>query len=190
MTAKTLTELKAALRSWHGCELSKQANLVLGSGTKQANIMIIGEAPGKKEDALGTPFMGAAGRLLNELLASIGIERSHVYITNIVKYRPPNNRDPTTLEKQQCAPWLAQEIAIIDPKVIVTLGRHALHFFKPDAIIGQCHGQPMQLNEDCWLYPMYHPAAAMYNGSLRQHLFADVTALQTLMKHCTIPVTK
>ena len=127
----TLPQLQDQLKQWNGCALAKHANPVLGEGNPEANIMFIGEAPGAKEDELGRPFVGAAGKFLDELIESIGLKRSDVYISNVVKYRPPDNRDPTPEEKEQCMPWLMQEIAIIKPRVIVPLGRHSLGHFYP-----------------------------------------------------------
>ena len=174
----TLKELTAALQSWDGCALAANANPVLGDGNPNADIFFIGEAPGKKEDELKKPFVGAAGKLLNELLASIDLKREDVYISNTVKYRPPDNRDPTPQEKEQCMPWLQLEIATVKPKVIVTLGRHSLGHFIEGVGIGKAHGKPFKLSSDLAVFPMYHPAAAMYNGGLRESLFADFLALK------------
>jgi DNA polymerase len=159
-------------------ELAEQATqLVPGVGNPDSDIVFIGEAPGKNEDKQGEPFIGAAGKLLNELLESIGLTREEIYITNIVKYRPPNNRDPSTAEKQQFVGYLTRELAIIEPNVIVTLGRHATESFLPDLRISQVHGQ-QQRNGNSVIMPLYHPAAALYNGGLRQTLFDDFALLQ------------
>ena len=159
-------------------DLANQATqLVPGVGNPDANIVFIGEAPGKNEDKHGEPFVGVAGKLLNEMLENIGLTREEIYITNIVKYRPPNNRDPSSTEKQQFVEYLTRELAIIEPKVIVTLGRHALESFLPDLMISQVHGQP-QYEEGSTLLPLYHPAAALYNGGLRQTLFDDFAQLK------------
>ncbi len=163
-------------------ELASQAtNLVMGDGNPNADIVFIGEAPGKKEDEQGLPFIGASGKFLNDMLAHAGMDRSDVYITNIVKYRPPNNRDPTTAEKQAFWPYLAQQLEIIDPKIIVTLGKHSMEFFLPDAKISEVHGHAVHKSvthhdgkKGEWvIVPLYHPAAALYNGSLRQTLMDD-----------------
>jgi DNA polymerase len=163
-------------------ELAKTAKqLVMGDGNPNADIVFIGEAPGKNEDEQGLPFVGAAGKFLNEMLTAAGLERSDVYITNIVKYRPPNNRDPLPEEKQAFWPYLARQLEIIDPKAIVTLGRHSMEFFLPDAKISQIHGHAVRKKvtyhdgkEHDWLIvPLYHPAAALYNGGLRQTLIDD-----------------
>lgn len=150
--------------------------LVMGEGSLDAKIILIGEAPGKKEDELGRPFVGASGKFLDELLSSINLRRADVYITNIVKYRPPNNRDPLPEEKAEFAPYLLRQIQIIQPDVIVTLGRHALSFFKADLSISQVHGRTFKLKTatyDLYLIPLYHPAAALYNGGMRQQLMDD-----------------
>lgn len=158
-------------------ELANQpARLVIGDGNIDADIVFIGEAPGKKEDELGLPFMGAAGRLLNEMLEANDMVRSDVYITNVVKYRPPKNRDPSKAEKAEFLPYLLEQIDVIQPKVIMTLGRHSLEHFLPDAGIGDVHGQVFDVTvggRELKLAPLYHPSAAMYNGKLRPVLFED-----------------
>ncbi len=178
-----LDDLKAQITERKVCpELAEQAtNLVMGDGNPNADIVFIGEAPGKKEDEQGLPFVGASGRFLNEMLAHAVIDRSDVYITNIVKYRPPNNRDPTAEEKQAFWPYLAQQLEIIDPRVLVTLGKHSMEFFLPGAKISEVHGHAVHKavthhdgKKGEWLIvPLYHPAAALYNGSLRQTLMDD-----------------
>ncbi|KKW38323.1 hypothetical protein A2454_03650 [Candidatus Peribacteria bacterium RIFOXYC2_FULL_55_14] len=177
----TIDELQEKLKTWDGCELCKSANPVLGEGNPKADIMFIGEAPGQKEDELKRPFVGPAGQFLDELLASIGLRRGDVYISNVVKYRPPNNRDPTDEEKEQCMPWVKLEIAIIRPKVIVPLGRHALGHFFPKLGMTQAHGKPQKLTDGITVFPIYHPAAALHNGSLRQALEDDFQALKTFL---------
>lgn len=182
----TLDALKEKLKEWKGCELHTSANPVLGEGNPHATIMFIGEAPGQKEDELGRPFVGAAGQFLDELLGSIGIKRSDVYITNVVKYRPPNNREPTPQEKEQCMPWLMLEIALIKPKVIVPLGRHALGHFFTKLNITAAHGHAQKMTDDVTVFPIYHPAAALHNGGLRQSLYDDFTALKTFLDEAKI----
>lgn len=178
-----LDQIKADILTQNIClNLAERANqLVMGDGNVDADIVFIGEAPGKNEDLQGLPFVGAAGKFLNEMLATVGLERKDIFITNIVKYRPPDNRDPTSEEKQAFWPFLARQLEIIEPKVIVTLGRHSMEFFLPEAKIGQIHGQPKRLpvklhngNETSWvILPLYHPAAALYNGGMRQTLIDD-----------------
>lgn len=155
--------------------------LVFGDGNQNASLVFIGEAPGKKEDQQGIPFIGAAGKFLNEMLASIGLKREDVYITNIVKYRPPNNRDPLPAEKSAFLPYLESQLEVIQPKLVVTLGRHSLNCFLPDLQIGQVHGQPQKFNGRT-LLPLFHPAAALYNGGLRQTLVDDFARIPVLLK--------
>lgn len=170
-------------------ELAEQATqLVIGDGNLDAQIVFIGEAPGKNEDLQGKPFVGASGKFLDEMLASINLKRDDIYITNIVKYRPPNNRDPLPEEKRAFWPYLMRQLEIIDPKVIVTLGRHAMNCFIPDAKISVDHGHPRKVKltgdnrEYNWLVlPLYHPAAALYNGGMRQTLMDDFQKVKDLI---------
>jgi DNA polymerase len=153
--------------------LAKQAtNLVFGDGSSNADVFFIGEAPGKKEDELGVPFAGASGKLLDQLLTSINMRREQVYITNIIKYRPPNNRDPLPAEKAAFLPFLERQLDVIQPVLVVTLGRHSMNCFLPGLQISEVHGEPKR-KEDRVFLPLYHPAAALYNGSLRQTLVED-----------------
>lgn len=157
----------------------------MGDGNLDADILFIGEAPGKKEDEQGLPFVGAAGKFLNEMLSQAGMERSDVYITNIVKYRPPNNRDPLPGEKKAFWPYLLRQLQIIKPKIVVTLGRHSMEYFLPDMKISQVHGQAkhIQFGDDKMvIVPLYHPAAALYNGSLRATLIEDFMKLSTIIE--------
>jgi uracil-DNA glycosylase family 4 len=187
--------LKAEILRENICpELASQATqLVMGGGNPNADIVFIGEAPGKKEDETGRPFVGAAGKFLNEMLAAAGLERSDVYITNIVKYRPPNNRDPLPEEKAAFLPYLLKQLEIIDPKAIITLGRHSMEYFLPDAKISQIHGHAVRKKvlyhdktEHEWLIiPLYHPAAALYNGGMRQTLIDDFVQAAMFVKDST-----
>ena len=158
-------------------DLKEQATqLVMGEGDANADIVFIGEAPGKNEDIQGKPFIGAAGKFLNVMLEQAGLERSDVYITNIVKYRPPKNRDPSADEKAAFWPYLLEQLHIIQPKVVITLGRHSMEYFLTGMKIGEVHGQPQNITVDgheLLLMPLFHPAAALYNGSLRQTLIDD-----------------
>lgn len=167
-------------------ELSSQATqLVMGDGKPNADIVFIGEAPGKKEDLEGKPFIGAAGKFLNTMLEAAAMQRSDVYITNIVKYRPPNNRDPLPTEKAAFLPYLLRQLAIINPKVVITLGRHSMEYFLPGVKIGEVHGQPQHIVLDgrkVLLVPLFHPAAALYNGSLRQTLIDDFLKVSELTR--------
>jgi DNA polymerase len=153
------------------CETATR--MVPGEGSSAADVMFVGEAPGANEDKLGRPFVGRAGALLEELLAAAGLVRDDVWITNVVKARPPKNRDPKAPEVAHCMPWLEAEVALIRPRVIVPLGRHALKHFAPGAKIAEVHGRLL----DGRLFPLYHPAAAMYNQTLRATLFDDARAL-------------
>lgn len=163
-------------------ELAAHATqLVFGEGSVDSDIVFIGEAPGKKEDLKGVPFIGAAGKFLNEMLESIGLSRQDVYITNIVKYRPPNNRDPLPDEKTAFLPYLESQLEVIQPKLVVTLGRHSLNCFLPDLQIGQVHGQLQEFKGRMYL-PLFHPAAALYNGGMRQTLLDDFALIPSIIK--------
>lgn len=182
-----LDALREALLAAEVCpELAAQATqLVMGSGNPFADIVFIGEAPGKNEDEQGLPFVGAAGKFLNEMLAAANMQREDVYITNIVKYRPPNNRDPLPEEKRAFWPYLLKQLEIIEPKVVVTLGRHSMEYFLPGMYISRIHGQPKRIsfgNSKLVIVPLYHPAAALYNGSLRQTLIDDFTNMPAIIK--------
>ena len=160
------------------CVLRETATqAVPGDGNADADIVFIGEAPGRNEDIQGKPFVGAAGKFLAEMLAGIGMERKDVYITNVVKYRPPGNRDPLLDEIRDCQTWLEEQILLIDPKMIILLGRHALEHFFPEEKISRVHGKVLrrsfhELGEKNF-YALYHPAAALYNGSMRSVLIED-----------------
>lgn len=182
-----LDQLKQEIIDRNICpDLAAQAtNLVMGDGNLDADIVFIGEAPGKKEDESGLPFVGAAGKFLNTMLAQAELDRGDVYITNIVKYRPPNNRDPSKSEKAAFLPYLLRQLEIIQPKVVITLGRHSMEYFLPDAMIGEVHGTPhdVRIGEARLLIlPLYHPAAALYNGSLRQTLIDDFLRVPDVIK--------
>ncbi len=167
-------------------ELASQASqLVLGSGSPEAEMVFIGEAPGKKEDEQGKPFVGAAGRFLDEMLRAADLNRDDVYITNIVKYRPPNNRDPLPEEKEAFWPYLIKQIEIINPKVIITLGRHSGSAFIENLRISSDHGKARTVSlsgREYLLIPLYHPAAALYNGGMRQVLIDDFLATVRLIE--------
>ncbi len=159
-------------------------NLVMGDGDIDAQIVFIGEAPGKNEDEQGLPFVGAAGKFLNEMLSEAGIDRSEVYITNIVKYRPPNNRDPLPDEKKTFWPYLVRQLDVIQPQIVVTLGRHSMEYFLPEQKISIIHGQPKRITFDgrkLVIVPLYHPAAALYNGSMRETLVEDFKKLPKII---------
>lgn len=160
------------------CKLKKTAKqAVLGDGSADAPIVFIGEAPGRNEDLQGKPFVGASGKFLIEMLKAIKLNREDIYITNIVKYRPPNNRDPLPDEKAACRQWLLDELQIIQPKLIVFLGRHAMNNFFPTEQISKAHGKLLIKNfkgiPTKYFYALYHPAAALYDGSMRKTLLTD-----------------
>lgn len=159
-------------------------NLVMGDGNIDADIVLIGEAPGKKEDETGLPFVGAAGKFLNEMLETIDMQRSDIFITNIVKYRPPNNRDPNPSEKSAFWPYLVRQLDVIKPQIVVTLGRHSMEYFIPGQKIGEVHGQPKRITfgeARLVIVPLYHPAAALYNGSMRTTLINDFMKLPKII---------
>lgn len=149
---------------------------VPGEGNPLSDVLLVGEGPGAREDAAGRPFVGPAGQLLDELLGSIGWAREHVFIANVVKCRPPGNRDPEPDEIGACRPYLDRQEAALDPAVIVTLGRHSLRRYLPDARIGEVHGR-LRRSGGRFVFPMYHPAAALHQSSLRETLFADIRGL-------------
>ena len=179
-------ELAAVARdadSCTACGLSAtRTQTVPGEGSPTAQIVFVGEAPGAREDQVGRPFVGASGRLLDDLLASIGLRREEVFILNTVKCRPPGNRNPQKSETAACAPLLTRQLQALQPRVIATLGRHALAVFAPNAKIAEVHGRPYARTEgdqhgSAVLFPLYHPAAALHNGSLRPTLERDMLAL-------------
>jgi len=156
--------------------------VVPGDGSPQAELMFVGEGPGEKEDQQGIPFCGAAGKFLDELLSSINLPRQQVYITNIVKCRPPGNRDPQEDEINICKDWLEKQIEEMKPKIIATLGRYSMNFFLPDFKISQCHGQIFRSKTGRIYLPLYHPAVALYNGSMREVLKKDFRKIPKILK--------
>ncbi len=177
-----LTELHDQIRVCQRCALSKgRTNAVPGVGLANAEIMFIGEAPGFHEDRQGLPFVGPAGKFLDELLASAGVERGQVYITNVVKSRPPGNRDPLPEEIEACRPWLDRQIEIIKPKVVVTLGRYSMARWFPKASISRIHGQPKRIGGVIYV-PMLHPAAALHQAQYRPMLIEDFKKLPAMLE--------
>jgi DNA polymerase len=155
---------------------------VPGEGNPDTEVVFVGEGPGYNEDQQGRPFVGAAGTLLNELMKQIGWKRADVYITNVVKCRPPGNRDPEAFEIEACAPFLTRQLEVLDPAVVVTLGRHSLQTFNPGARIGQTHGTVLPVDpatgaENALTYAMYHPAAALRAGALKRTMIEDMCGL-------------
>ncbi len=177
-----LDQIKADILEQNICpDLAEKATqLVFGEGSPDADIVFIGEAPGKREDEMGQPFVGASGKFLSEMLASINLKREQVYITNIVKYRPPNNRDPLPAEKAAFLPFLQKQLEVIKPLLIVTLGRHSMDSLASGLKIGEVHGQPRRYGDQVFL-PLFHPAAALYNGSLRQTLSEDFAQIPAIL---------
>ncbi len=181
MTA--LASLYEEIASCHDCALSQhRTRVVPGEGPEDAEILFIGEAPGWHEDQQGRPFVGAAGAFLDELLSSIGLKRNEVYIANVIKCRPPGNRDPLPVEIQACRRWLDRQIEIICPRMIVTLGRFSLARYFPGESIGRVHGQERSEGNIIY-YPMYHPAAALHRGSLRSVIEEDMLRIPQILTH-------
>lgn len=174
-----LDELNTYWQEHCTCKLKATATqAVFGDGNADSDIVFIGEAPGKNEDKEGKPFIGAGGKFLAEMLENIKMKREDIYITNIVKYRPPDNRDPEPSEKEACNEWLINELRIIQPKLIVFLGRHSMGRFFPTEKISDIHGKLLiknipELGTKQAFLPLYHPAAALYNGSMRETLIKD-----------------
>jgi uracil-DNA glycosylase family 4 len=186
-TEDQLAQLKADILTQNICpELAQSATqLVTGDGNPNADIVFIGEAPGKNEDLQGRPFVGAAGKFLEEMLATVDLKREDIYITNIVKYRPPGNRDPLPEEKKAFLPFLLKELSIIKPVIVVTLGRHSMEYFLPGRRITEIHGQPKRIkfgDRKLVVVPLYHPAAALYNGGLRETLIEDFACIPQILK--------
>lgn len=187
----TLEAIAAEVRVCPKCDLCQTRNkAVPGDGNPQAEILFIGEAPGFNEDRQGKPFIGAAGQFLDEMLASVNLERAACFITNIVKCRPPNNRDPLPAEIAACAPYLDRQIAAINPKLIVTLGRYSMAKFFPGETISRIHGKLRTVNGRLIL-PMYHPAAALHQAALRNTIMEDFQqvpiALTTARQTVSLP---
>ena len=158
-------------------------NFVFGEGDPDAAIMFIGEAPGQKENELKRPFVGAAGKFLDKLLESIGLTRNNVYITNIVKQRPPNNRDPEPREIETHWPLLEKQIEIIHPKIIITLGRHSMNKLLPNVgTISQIHGTPYRRKDGRVYLPLFHPAVALYNANQKDVLFEDFRKIPLVLQ--------
>ena len=178
----SMHKLKKQVEKCSRCPLADgRTNVVFGDGNENADVLIIGEAPGKNEDEQGLPFVGRAGQYLNELLSLAGLKREDVYIANVVKCRPPSNRDPRAEEIEQCSNYLREQTAKINPKIIVTLGNFATKFIlKTEQGITKLHGQPVQLGKFTVL-PVYHPAATMYDIKKKEALESDFAKIRTLI---------
>ena len=176
-----LSELYKEIALCQQCELAKhRTRVVPGEGAEDADIMFIGEAPGWHEDQQGRPFVGPAGLYLDELLASINLKREQVYIANVIKCRPQENRDPLPSEILSCRKWLERQIELIQPRMIVTLGRYSMAMFFPGKSIGKIHGTA-QKRDNVIYYAMYHPAAALHQQRLRQVIEADMLKIPSLL---------
>ena len=176
-----LTELYEEIALCQQCEIARnRIHVVPGEGAEDADILFIGEAPGWYEDQQGRPFVGPAGKFLEELLASINLNRQQVYIANVIKCRPTDNRDPLPTEIQNCRKWLNRQIELIRPKIIVTLGRYSMVMFFPGKSISKIHGTAIK-RDDVIYYAMYHPAAALHQQSLRQAIEEDMRKIPSLL---------
>jgi DNA polymerase len=183
MLLDSLRKIEKQVKSCDLCSLSKnRINAVPGEGPSNAKVMIIGEAPGYNEDIQGRPFVGSAGQLLSDLLESIGMKREEVFITNIVKCRPPKNRPPRVDERKACMPYLIRQIKIIRPRIICPLGNSALNALVGRISIGEVHGKTIE-REGILYLPLYHPAAALYDISLRSVLFSDFKKLGSILSN-------
>ncbi|MEA3375422.1 MAG: uracil-DNA glycosylase [Chloroflexota bacterium] len=177
-----LDRLAAEIRQCTKCLLHRgRTHAVPGEGPEDADIMLVGEAPGFHEDQQGRPFVGAAGQFLEELLSGIGLTRDQVYITNVIKCRPPGNRDPLPKEVRECEPYLDRQIELIEPTVLVTLGRFSMARAFPNARISHIHGEPRKIGGVVY-YPMYHPAAALHRPSLRSSVEADMQRIPEIIE--------
>ena len=180
-----LSELCNQVLGCTRCPLHKgRARAVPGEGPENASIMFIGEAPGFHEDRSGRPFVGAAGQFLEQLLDSIGMKRDDVYIANVIKCRPPGNRDPQPDEIEACRPFLDRQIELLKPKIVITLGRFSMARYFPEAKISQVHGRPKQIGGVIY-YPMYHPAAALHQPALRTAIEEDMKKIPGLLAEMT-----
>jgi uracil-DNA glycosylase len=174
----TLAQVADEVRACVRCPLAARRTLAVpGEGNVLSDVLLVGEGPGAREDATGRPFVGPAGQLLRELLAAIGWTRADVFVTNVVKCRPPGNRDPEPAEIAACAEYLDRQERALDPAVVVTLGRHSLQRYLPGARIGTVHGGLRRAYSGQHVFPMYHPAAALHQASLRETLFRDIRGL-------------
>ena len=187
-SAERLAALRRRIARCRRCPLWRRAtHPVPGEGNPHSAVMVVGEGPGRQEDLCGRPFVGRAGRLLEELLAHAGLRREDVFITNVVKHRAAthtasgHDRPPRADEIEACRAWLEAQVEIIRPRVIVTLGRHALAAFLPEAAIGECHGSPRP-GRGCTILPLYHPSYALHNPGVRPVLFRDMRALARLVR--------
>lgn len=184
MVSSALESLHEEIRAHAGCGFEPcetATRMVPGEGSPSAGVMLVGEAPGASEDEQGRPFVGRAGQLLDQLLAAASLDRGAVYITNVLKARPPRNRDPRPDEVAHSMPWLERQLALVAPRLVVPLGRHALLHFVAGAKISELHGQVVR-SGDWALYPLYHPAAGLRSRGLRETLFDDARRLPAALE--------
>jgi len=178
---RTLETIAAQIHTCRRCKLHDgRTHAVPGTGPTQADVFFVGEGPGAREDEQGVPFVGRSGKFLDELLESVGLSREEVFITNVVKCRPPGNRDPHVGEIQACTTYLDEQLGLIRPTLVATLGRFAMRHFLSDGPISEIHGQPRRL-DDLVILPLYHPAAALYRGSLRDVVREDFQRIPELL---------
>jgi len=176
-----LTELHAEIESCKNCELARhRTKVVPGEGPEDAKLLFIGEAPGWNEDQTGRPFVGSAGQYLDQLIGMIGYKRSQVFIANVIKCRPPENRDPLPGEIMACGKWLERQLDLIKPRVIVTLGRFSMAKYFPRETISKVHGRSKRIGNTIY-FAMYHPAAALHQGNLRRVIETDILKLPAVL---------
>jgi DNA polymerase len=183
----SLEKIAKEIAECEKCPLSQtRTNTVPGAGNPEAEIVFIGEGPGKNEDLQGLPFVGAAGQFLEELLLSIGLKREDVFIANVVKCRPPGNRDPLPDEVEACFPYLERQLKTINPLLVVTLGRHSMNRFVPNKSISVVHGQAFRREienvDKLVFFPIFHPAAALYRPQLKEDIMADFKKVPKLLE--------
>jgi uracil-DNA glycosylase len=176
-----LTELHAEIERCKNCDLARhRTKVVPGEGPENATLLFIGEAPGWYEDQSGRPFVGSAGQFLEQLLGLIGLKRNQVFIANVIKCRPPENRDPMPGEIQACSKWLDRQIELLKPKVVVTLGRYSMARYFTGESISKVHGKSKRIDNTTY-FAMYHPAAALHQGNLRKVIEADILKLPAVL---------
>jgi DNA polymerase len=180
--AEELAALHHQMMDCPRCDLAKTRTMVVpGEGPADAEIVFVGEAPGANEDKYGRPFIGGAGGLLEDLLKSVGLKRTDVYICNVIKCRPPGNRDPLPIEIEACRPWLDAQFGLLKPLVVCTLGRFSMARWFAGSSISRIHGQAREV-DGTWYLPLYHPAAALHQQALRPTLFNDIAQLPALVE--------
>jgi DNA polymerase len=179
-----LATLNNKIKKCKKCPLHEGiTNYVPGEGGEKARIFFIGEGPGEAEDKQGRPFVGRSGKFLREMIDQIGVDPEDYFIGNVVKCRPPNNRDPKPEEIEACLGWLKQQLETIGPKVIVTLGRHSMGRFLSGVTISKCHGKIFRRKDDMYIMPLYHPAVALYSPAQKEILINDMKRLPVLLKY-------